>query len=415
MRAVGVPGHHRRLHFRSSDSLTTAPRFKVCATKYFLPRPTIPRRVATALFMSGQLPGPYQGAQAMADDDCGGDGGTPPEAAHQPIRLLLSRQVASEYAGQLDHALAGRSYQVIHLEEAAKDPAAAGFDIAFFSRDIHTGLSKTASEPLAPIFFRLLKAQTDLKWLHVFPAGIDHPIYAALQGRGVTLTTSAGATSTTVAHAALAGILALARKLPTCMQQQQEGVWSPLRDEMAPRDLPGQHAIVVGPGRIGSEVARLLRAFGMTVTGISRTGAPNDSCTRVVDIAALYSVLPEADWLVLCCPLTSQTRGMIDRHALSRLPRGAHLVNVARGEVVVENALIETLLSGHLAGAYLDVFTREPLEQASSLWRLKNVLITPHTAADSDRYHDRVVAIFLRNLALWAKGRPMENQATLPA
>lgn len=346
-------------------------------------------------------------------DHCRNGVVTHAEAADQPVRLLLSRQVACDYAGQLDHALAGRSYQVVHLEDAAKDTSAASFDIAFFSRDIHIGSSKRGYEPLVPTFFRLLKEQTALKWLHVFPAGIDHPVYAALQRRGVTLTTSAGATSTTVAHAALAGILALARKLQTCMQQQREGVWSPLRDEMAPRDLPGQRAMVVGPGRIGSEVARLLQAFGMTVTGISRSGAPNDSCTRVVSIEALDAVLPEADWLVLCCPLTAQTRGMIGRHALSRLPRGAHFINVARGEVVAEDALIEALQSGHLAGAYLDVFTREPLDQASPLWHLRNVLITPHTAADSDRYHDRVVAIFLKNLALWAQGRPLENLASL--
>lgn len=350
----------------------------------------------------------------MADDHSG-DKGSFLDAACQPIRLLLSRQVANKYAGQLGHAMVGRAYQLIYLEDAVRAPTAANFDIAFFSRDIHTGFGQSASEPLGPIFFRLLKAQPDLKWLHVFPAGTDHPIYAALQKRGVTVTTSSGATSTTVAHAVLAGLLALARRLPTCMQQQQECVWAPLRDKKAPRDLPGQHAVVVGPGRIGSEVARLLRAFGMTVTGINQSGAPNESCTRVAGIAALDSVLPEADWLILCCPLTSQTRGMIDRQTLSHLPRGAHLINVARGEVIVENALIESLVSGHLAGAYLDVFTQEPLAQSSPLWKLKNVLITPHTAADSDRYHERVVEIFLKNLTRWVNDRPMENLATLTA
>ncbi|WP_035202706.1 NAD(P)-dependent oxidoreductase, partial [Acidovorax sp. CF316] len=119
--------------------------------------------------------------------------------------------------------------------------------------------------------------------------------------------------------------------------------------------------------------------------------------------------LPGADWLVLACPLTERTRALVDRAALARLPPGAHLVNVARGEVLDEDAVVVALRSGRLAGAYLDVFSHEPLPPDSPLWQLPHVIATPHSAGFSDGNAERVDALFLDNLARWRAGQPLRN------
>jgi phosphoglycerate dehydrogenase-like enzyme len=123
----------------------------------------------------------------------------------------------------------------------------------------------------------------------------------------------------------------------------------------------------------------------------------------------IVAVLPHADWLILACPLTARTQQLIDAAALALLPPGAQLVNVARGEVVDEAALVEALRSGGLAGAFLDVFEHEPLPAASPLWHLPNVIVTPHSAGHSDGNEARVGAIFLDNLTRWREGRPLLN------
>ena len=121
-------------------------------------------------------------------------------------------------------------------------------------------------------------------------------------------------------------------------------------------------------------------------------------------------VLPQADWLILACPLTDTTRGLIDRHALALLPPGAHLINVARGEVVNEPDLIAALQSRQLAGAFLDVFAHEPLPAESPLWDLPNVIVTPHTAGHSDGHFERVAQAFVDNLVRWVAGQPLANR-----
>ena len=125
--------------------------------------------------------------------------------------------------------------------------------------------------------------------------------------------------------------------------------------------------------------------------------------------AALHSVLPGADWVFVVCKLSDRTRGLMDARAFAAMSRGAHFVNVARGEIVVEPDLVEALRSGHLGGAYLDVFAHEPLPEGSPLWGLENVIVTPHSAGQSDGIYARVAEIFLENLGLWLAGRPLRN------
>jgi phosphoglycerate dehydrogenase-like enzyme len=164
-------------------------------------------------------------------------------------------------------------------------------------------------------------------------------------------------------------------------------------------------------GAIGQGLGALLSALGLSVVAVrSSDGAATPPAAETVSYERLGEVLPRADWLVLACPLSERTRGLVDAAALARLPAGARLVNVARGEVVDEAALIDALQTGAVAGAFLDVFAQEPLPAVSPLWELPNVIVTPHTAGHSDGNERRVAAIFLDNLRRWAQGQPLLNR-----
>ena len=168
---------------------------------------------------------------------------------------------------------------------------------------------------------------------------------------------------------------------------------------------------MVGTGPIGQEIGRLCRALGLRTVGVRRDAAAGTppGFDGVSGFAALPAVLPRADWLVLACPLTPTTRGLVDADALALLPPGAHLVNVARGGVVVEGDLLAALASGRLAGAFLDVFTAQPLPPDSPFWDLPNVIVSPHSAAASDGLADRVASIFCENLGRWRRGEALRN------
>jgi phosphoglycerate dehydrogenase-like enzyme len=222
----------------------------------------------------------------------------------------------------------------------------------------------------------------------------------------VQVTTSSGANALVVAHTALAGVLALARRFPQLWDAQRERRWSSLMGESLPRDLEGQHAVVVGWGPIGQHLARLLQALGLRVTVVRQQDRPADGFPTVA-AARLREVLPTADWLLLACPLTAQTRGLVDAGAIAALPAGAHLVNVSRGEIVDEHALVEALRSGRLGGAFLDVYAQEPLPPDSPLWTLPDVIATPHSAGLSDGNAARVRRMFLDNLRRFLAGEPL--------
>jgi len=177
----------------------------------------------------------------------------------------------------------------------------------------------------------------------------------------------------------------------------------------APRDLGGQCAVIVGLGPIGRNIATLLHALGLRSIGVRRLPEPVAPCTRTITYEQLPSVLPDADWLILCCPASPLTRGLANAAVLAALPRGACLINVARGEVAVERDVIDALARGHLAGAYLDVFEREPLDPASLLWDLPNVIVSPHTASHSRGQAEAILGIFLDNLLRWLAGTRLRN------
>lgn len=318
-----------------------------------------------------------------------------------PVRLLLSQPAQARLRARLAQAVP------VSLEQAEQG---APFDAAFVSRDV-TGLStKHEVLPATARFYDTMRREGGLRWVHVHSAGADRAVYVELHARGVQVTTSAGTNAAIVAQTALAGVLALARRFPDLMAAQREQRWAPLIGSGLPRDLAGQTAVVVGWGAIGQQMGAWLAMLGLHVIAVRRERVPTEGCAECVAYADLPAVLPRADWLVLACPLTERTRGLVDAQALARLPAGAHLVNVARGDVVDEPALIDALRAGRLAGAYLDVFAHEPLPPGSPLWQMPHVIATPHSAGFSDGNAARVDALFLDNLARWQAGQPLRNR-----
>ncbi len=260
----------------------------------------------------------------------------------------------------------------------------------------------------------LLEVAPKLRFVQSISAGVDQfdkPLFAA---RGVRLASAQGANERAVAEHALALILSLKRHLHLGRDAQKERRWRPMIGDPLAREqeIGGTHAVVVGFGRIGQRVGRLLKAFDCKVTGLRRDAAPApDAADAVLPIAALTDVLPGADIVVLTCPLTPETTGLIGRGALARMKRSAILINVARGRVVDEPALIAALQTGTIAGAGLDVTIEEPLPAASPLWAMPNVVVTPHSAGETGRYEANVIDLLEDNLGRLRRGETaLRNQ-----
>jgi phosphoglycerate dehydrogenase-like enzyme len=325
------------------------------------------------------------------------------------MKLLLSAHALRTWGARITAAAPDGGITFVTAEEAlaAAGPCDAG--IAFMTREVTGASSKNNPTPELLDFQTVLRKSPRLKWLQIHPAGAERPIYAELRARGVKVTTASGATAVTVAHSALGAVIALNRRFPLLADAQRRHAWEPRLAERSPRDLAGQCAVIVGLGPIGRTLAGLLKVLGMQVIGVTRSAAPATPCDRTIAYADLGQVLPQADWLILCCPASPLTRGIANAAAFAAMPRGSYVINVARGEVAVEGDIIAALQSGQLAGAYLDVFEREPLDAASPLWDLPNVIISPHTASHSLGQNEAIFDIFLDNLARFRAGKPLKN------
>ena len=249
-----------------------------------------------------------------------------------------------------------------------------------------------------------------LRWVQLTSAGVGQFLArTGLAESGIVFTTAAGAHAVPLAEFTLAGLLHLVKGVPDLTRWQRLHRW----DRYATAELRGRRALVVGPGSIGREVTRLLDAFGVTVTVAARPTAgerpPIPGAARMITTDQLDAEVPEADIVVLTCPLTDQTRGLLSAQRIARLPRGAMVVNVARGPVLDEPALVARLASGDLGGAVLDVFDTEPLPADSPLWDMDNVLISPHSASTVADENDRIVDLFCDNLRRDADRRPLRN------
>jgi D-2-hydroxyacid dehydrogenase (NADP+) len=334
------------------------------------------------------------------------------------VGLLLSKPAHAELGDRL-LALARASGYALHCIIApgghAQAPAPLERDslrLAYYSRDIMQGSGKSAPSPASTAFFKLLDSAPHAEWLHVCSAGVDNPLYQPTLQRAVRLTTSSGSTARPIAQTAVGAILAQSRGFTHWLDAQAKARWQPLTPAQIGRDLDQQTAVIVGLGPIGRETGRLLNAIGMTTVGVRRGTGPVPHFDRVCRLDDLDTLLPACDWLILACPLTPETLGLLDARRLARLPTHAGIVNVGRGELLDEAALAQALTHGRLRSAYLDVFSTEPLPADSPLWRLGNVWISPHNAAASPGNTARTHDIFLRNFVRWLGGEPLENDAT---
>ena len=260
----------------------------------------------------------------------------------------------------------------------------------------------------------LLDRAKRLRFIQAIGAGTDQFPRDELAKRGIRLASARGVNARAVAEHAMALILALSRRLPEARDNQKRRVWRQMIGDLSQREdeLAGKTLLIVGLGDIGGRLARLAKAFEMRVVGLRRNPAAGRGAADVVhSMSELKSLLPEADFVALTCPLTPETENLIGAEALARMKPSAHLVNVARGRVVDEAALIETLAAHRIAGAALDVTVEEPLPSNSPLWGMEQVLITPHTAGETRRYEDNVIEILRDNLQrLWRGEKELRNQ-----
>ena len=231
----------------------------------------------------------------------------------------------------------------------------------------------------------------------------------------ILLTNAAGIASIPMAEFIIGGLLHFTRGLDVALDQQRRGEWSKaffVADDSPLRELGDMRVLIVGTGGIGQATATRLAALGATCTGVRRRpelGAP-PGFASVVGPAALDTELARADVLVLAAPLTSSTSRLMTRERLERLPKGAIVVNVARGALMDEEAVADLLEHGRLRGAVLDVFTEEPLSATSRLWRLRSALVVPHVSPVSPgRFWPRSLDLFLDNWHRYANGQPLRN------
>jgi phosphoglycerate dehydrogenase-like enzyme len=264
-----------------------------------------------------------------------------------------------------------------------------------------------------------LGAATNLVWIQAYSAGVDRwsSLAELFDARSVVLTNMRGVHGPVIADHVFALLLALTRDLPVHVTGRMSGTWNRAGSGvLTPVGLESRTLLVVGLGGIGTEIARRGHGFGMRVIATRRGDDPGPAYVeRVGKPADLLSMLPEADVVALAVPLTAETERMIDARAFAAMKRGTYLVNIARGKVVDQDALVAALRDGTLAGAGLDVTDPEPLPAAHPLWTFPNVLITPHMAADGALTEERARALLVENFRRFDAGEPLLNVVDLAA
>lgn len=271
----------------------------------------------------------------------------------------------------------------------------------------------------ADAFERLLVRAPRLAWVHTATSGVERALTPAARARGIVVTNARGVFSRPIAEYVVMMILAIGRRLPQLLELQRERTWQPL-EGVEMRDVT---VGVVGLGSIGRTVAELVTAFGGRVVAMRRRpgtdtvtderggeAATPPGVERILGPDGLAELLRASDFVVLAAPLTPETEHMIDAAALDSMRPGAWLINVARGRLVDERALVAALRAGRIGGAVLDTFTDEPLTSGSEYYDLPNVIVTPHTSWSSSRVLDRSVELFCDNLRRFASGEPLLNR-----
>ncbi len=245
-----------------------------------------------------------------------------------------------------------------------------------------------------------------LEWIHVAAAGVDTLLFDELAESDVVVTNARGVFDRPIAEFVLASILAQLKQLHLSRDLQRERVWRHRETET----LGTQRVLVVGTGAIGREIGRVLRSLGVQVRGAGRSARTDDpDFDEIVESERLGEHVGWADHVVVVAPLTDQTRGLVDTAVLGAMRPGAHLVNVGRGPIVDESALLQSLDSGHLAAASLDVFSTEPLPPDNPLWTHPSVVISPHMSGDFVGWRDTLARQFVDNAERWLERLPLVN------
>jgi phosphoglycerate dehydrogenase-like enzyme len=344
---------------------------------------------------------------------------TPPRAAGPgsgpggvPSAIALSPILSARYrAGDLERiraAAPGARIVTLSVEGLADEPVD---DVEAL---LHGWLSADA-------FDRLLARAPRLAWVHSASAGVERALTPAARERGIVITNARGVFSRPIAEYVMMMILAVSRKLPGLLELQRERTWQPLEGG----ELRDVTVGIVGLGSIGRAVGALATAFGCRVIATRRrpdakslpdgdvsAGEPSFGeamLDRVGGPETLPALLAESDFVVLAAPLTPETENMIDAETLAAMKPGSWLINVARGRLVDERALLRALRDGPMGGAILDTFRDEPLQPTSPFYDLPNVIVTPHTSWSSSRVLDRSVELFCDNLRRFATGEPLLN------
>ena len=257
-------------------------------------------------------------------------------------------------------------------------------------------------------------AARKLRWIHSPAAAVHQLMFPELIQSDVLLTNSTGIHGPVVAEHAIAVLLALAKRLPQAMQYQAKKTWS--QDQLwhqhpRPREMAGTTVAVIGMGGIGREFTTRAKALGMKVLAVRENPSKgSDGADAIFSPTQLDDVLPQADYVLLCTPVTPATTGIIGASRLSKMKPDAYLINVARGPLIDEAALLDALKHRRIAGAALDVFVEEPLPPDSPFWLLDNILITPHTAAVTERLWERHYRLIAENLKRFLAGEPLLNE-----
>ncbi len=256
-----------------------------------------------------------------------------------------------------------------------------------------------------------------LKWLHSTAAGVGQLMYPELRNSGIEVTNASGVHRIPMAEHILGTLISLARRFPDCFRYQRQARWAqqdlwnaPVR----PRELRGQILLFIGFGAIGREVAKMIQPLGMRVWAVTRSGRAEEGLAeQVFPASKLDDVLPQADFVVLAAPETPETRKMMGAREFALMKTSAYFLNVSRGVLVDEPALISVLEQNKIAGAALDVASQEPLPPENPLWKLDNVFITPHMSAASGHLWERQTDLLMENLERWFAGDELLNRVDL--
>lgn len=262
----------------------------------------------------------------------------------------------------------------------------------------------TYGVPLVP----RLADGANLRWIQLISAGVPHDLCAPARARGLTVTNLAGLYGPTIAEHALCMMTMLARNLHIAFRNQQQRLWN--RDVAKPMfDLHGRTLGIVGLGNIGQNIARLARAYGMRVVGCRRRPQPTPFVDLVYPVPELHAMLAESDVVAVAAPLLASTEGMLGPAEFQAMKPGVVYVNVSRGGIAQEAALLDALRSGHVAGAGLDVFATEPLLPEHPLWTMPQVILSPHYCGETVNQSAQPAERFARNLRNYLAGRPLEG------